>query len=94
MGDTGVEELTELLIQHRKKVEDKLSTFQRNLQLLNKKIAFYQGELQKNESKNLFTIFVQENRSERDWSRSLRCYRAKRFLRINGSNRYQARMTP
>ncbi|PAD37736.1 hypothetical protein CHH53_14565 [Terribacillus sp. 7520-G] len=56
------EELVALLIRHKENVEAKIAAYQRNLDLMNKKIAMYTQYIEGNEDKDLYERFA-ENRS-------------------------------
>jgi DNA-binding transcriptional MerR regulator len=57
-GEEGTVELIEILINHREKVMKQLETYKKNLELLNTKIDFYQGSLEKNKAADLYEKFI------------------------------------
>ncbi|KSU64567.1 hypothetical protein AS034_01660 [[Bacillus] enclensis] len=63
LGDAGIPELLEILVDHRDKVMDKLETYKKNLELVNTKIAFYQRNLKKNRTDDLYEEFVQRKKN-------------------------------
>lgn len=63
-----LDELMNLLLEHREKVKIQLSIHQRNLEMLNKKIDLYAKEIEENKGKDLFDNFV-EKWKEKDTSR-------------------------
>ncbi|MFD1171786.1 MerR family transcriptional regulator [Oceanobacillus picturae] len=66
LGDEGINDMLEILIDHRTKVMEKLETYKKNLELLNTKIDFYQSNLEKNKAADLFETFVQRKKDEGD----------------------------
>ena len=63
LGDVGIPELLEILINHRAKVMEKLETYKKNLELVNTKIDFYQSNLEKNKAADLYAKFVQRKKN-------------------------------
>jgi DNA-binding transcriptional MerR regulator len=66
LGDAGMPELLGILINHRAKVMEKLETYKKNLELVNTKIDFYQGNLEKNKAADLYETFVQKKKNEEE----------------------------
>ncbi|MDQ0270430.1 MerR family transcriptional regulator [Cytobacillus purgationiresistens] len=66
LGDEGLDELVQLLEDHRANVKAKLKTYENNLSLLDKKIDLYQDYITKNGRKDLFESFVQEKNQSTD----------------------------
>ncbi|WP_077065141.1 MerR family transcriptional regulator [Gracilibacillus massiliensis] len=66
LGDAGMPELLEILINHRAKVMEKLETYKKNLELVNTKIDFYQSNLEKNKAADLYETFVQKKKNEEE----------------------------
>ncbi|MCA0970860.1 MerR family transcriptional regulator [Halobacillus litoralis] len=63
-GEEGTAEMIEILTNHREKVKKQLDTFRKNLELLNKKIDFYQNSLKENKSANLYKTFVDKKKND------------------------------
>lgn len=62
-GVDGLPELLGMLYKHKGNVEDKLLMYQENMELVNKKIAFYEKNLKEHSSEDLFEKFI-SNKSE------------------------------
>lgn len=60
LGDEGLKDVIEMLMEHRIGVLEKLETYQKNLDLLDTKIQFYQDNLEKSEKEDLYEKFIQE----------------------------------
>jgi DNA-binding transcriptional MerR regulator len=66
IGDEGINDMLEILINHRAKVMEKLETYKRNLELVNTKIDFYQSNLEKNKAADLYAKFIQRKKAGED----------------------------
>ncbi len=60
LGDEGLTDVIEMLTEHRSGVIEKLETYQKNLELLNTKIEFYQENLKRSQKEDLYDKFVNE----------------------------------
>lgn len=63
LGEEGINDMLEILINHRANVMDKLETYKRNLELLNTKIDFYQSNIEKNKAADLYAKFIQRKKA-------------------------------
>lgn len=62
LGEEGIPELLEILMNHRAKVMEKLEAYKKNLELVNSKIDFYQSNLEKNKAADLYEKFVKRKK--------------------------------
>lgn len=65
-GEEGTEEMIGILLNHREKVKQQVNIYINNLNLLDKKISFYQKSLEKNVSANLYEKFVEKKKIDED----------------------------
>ncbi|WP_367617766.1 MerR family transcriptional regulator [Shouchella xiaoxiensis] len=63
-SEDGLDELLQILRNHRQSVQEQLAIYQANLELIDKKIAFYEKSKEPGFEKNLFQTFVDEQQSE------------------------------
>jgi DNA-binding transcriptional MerR regulator len=61
-GSEGLTDLLQILYNHRKQVEAKLTIYQDNLTLLSKKIQFYEDVQKGSADKDLYEKFVSDNK--------------------------------
>lgn len=59
-GDEGLDELLQILYNHQEQVRAKLDIYQENLDLLEKKIQFYEESRKVGQEKDLFKKFVSD----------------------------------
>lgn len=65
-GEEGTVEMIDILTAHRENVEKQIKIFQKNLDLLNTKIDFYQSRLKENRSAKLYDKFVDKKRVDEE----------------------------
>lgn len=65
-GEEGTVEMVSILVDHREKVKKQLDIFQKNLDLLDKKIDFYQNRSADNTSGKLYEEFVDRKNSKKE----------------------------
>ncbi|WDF05541.1 MerR family transcriptional regulator [Shouchella hunanensis] len=63
-SDDDMEELLAILDEHKQNVKNQISVYQANLELLDKKITFYEYSKQNGTDKNLFKKFVDDNQGK------------------------------
>ncbi|MDA3972759.1 MerR family transcriptional regulator [Enterococcus thailandicus] len=56
----NLQELMTILVEHRKKVFEQYKMYENNLQLLDKKIAIYQEQLERKHGKDLFESYYEK----------------------------------
>lgn len=56
----NLQELMTILVEHRKKVFEQYKMYENNLQLLDKKIAIYQEQLERKHGKDLFDSYYEK----------------------------------
>lgn len=59
-----VEELLDLLLNHKEKVLKKLSLYEKNLEILDRKIEIYRKEKREQKGTDLFERFAEENKGK------------------------------
>lgn len=56
--DPPVEELMQILLSHRNKIQERLTMYQKNLTIIDKKIMIYRQEINAAQGKDLYDYFV------------------------------------